>query len=89
MQAWTSGKQSLKPCSFSNCNPVSLSVPPIANFKIKEATISVFKLSTKIEDCLVACPTVFEEEIDINAVGDECYRECFHGVPYQGLKHKN
>lgn len=60
----------------------------IANFKIKEAIVSVFKLFAKVEDCLVECPPVLEEETDINAGGDECYRECFQGVPYQGLKHK-
>lgn len=73
----------MKCCSFPNCNQVSLSAQSIANFKIKEAIVSAFKLSAKVEDCLMECLAVLEEETDINAGGDECYRECFRGVPYQ------
>lgn len=57
LQASTSGKQSLKFFSFANYNQVSLSAQSIANFKIKEAIVSVFKLSAKVEDCLVEGPS--------------------------------
>lgn len=49
----------------------------------------MFILSAKVEDYLVECQAVLEEETDINADDEDCYREHIQGVLYQKLKHKS